>query len=99
MPPLVVVASPQGTHDILGRTDAFAERAGAPVARELRLLAGDNLLVVPHQQWLRRRRALQPIFTKHHVPRFADTSPHPPKSYLTAGPTTPRSTSASNATH
>ena len=32
---------------------------------------GDNLLVVPHQEWLPRRRALQPIFTKQHVPRFA----------------------------
>jgi cytochrome P450 len=71
MPSLVVVASPRGAHDILGRTDAFAERAATPIARELRLLAGDNLLVVPHQQWLPRRRALQPIFTKHHVPRFA----------------------------
>ena len=30
-----------------------------------------NLLVVPHDQWLPRRRALQPIFTKHHVPQFA----------------------------
>jgi cytochrome P450 len=71
MPPLVLVSSPQGAHDVLARTDAFAERAATPIAREIRRLAGDNLLVVPHREWLPRRRALQPIFTKHHVPRFA----------------------------
>lgn len=70
-PPLVVVASPQGARDVLGRTDAFAERGVTPIARELQRLLGDNLLVMPHRQWLPRRRALQPIFTKHHVPRFA----------------------------
>ena len=71
MPPLVFVSSPQGAHDILARTDAFAERAATPVSVEIRRLMGDNLLVVPHREWLPRRRALQPIFTKHHVPRFA----------------------------
>lgn len=70
-PPLVVVASPQGARDILGRTDAFAERGLTPVALEMRRLMGDNLLVVPHHEWLPRRRALQPIFTKQNVPRFA----------------------------
>jgi cytochrome P450 len=71
MPPLVFVSSPQGAHDVLARTDAFAERAATPISLELRRLVGDNLLVVPHHEWLPRRRALQPIFTKHHVPRFA----------------------------
>jgi cytochrome P450 len=71
IPPLVFVSSPQGAHDVLARTDAFAERGAMPVAVELRRLVGDNLLVMPHREWLPRRRALQPIFTKHHVPRFA----------------------------
>jgi cytochrome P450 len=71
IPPLVLVSSPQGAHDVLARTDAFAERAASPIALEIRRLVGDNLLVVPHHEWLPRRRALQPIFTKHHVPRFA----------------------------
>jgi cytochrome P450 len=71
MPPLVFVFSPQGAHDVLARTDAFAERAATPVALEIRRLVGDNLLVMPHHEWLPRRRALQPIFTKHHVPKFA----------------------------
>jgi len=70
-PPLVFVSSPQGAHDVLARTDAFAERAATPISLELRRLVGDNLLVVPHREWLPRRRALQPIFTKQHVPRFA----------------------------
>jgi cytochrome P450 len=71
IPPLVFVSSPQGAHDVLARTDAFAERAAMPVSVEIRRLLGDNLLVVPHREWLPRRRAVQPIFTKHHVPRFA----------------------------
>src|ERR1035438_7090184 len=48
MPPLVIVSSPKGAHDILARTDAFAERAATPIALEIRRLMGDNLLVVPH---------------------------------------------------
>ncbi|HZC09759.1 MAG TPA: cytochrome P450 [Mycobacterium sp.] len=71
MPPLVFVSSPQGAHDVLARTDAFAERAATPIAVELRRLVGDNLLVMPHREWLPRRRALQPIFTKQRVPQFA----------------------------
>ena len=71
MPPLVFVFSPRGAHDVLARRDGLAERAATPIATELRRLSGDNLLVLPHREWLPRRRALQPIFTKHHVPRFA----------------------------
>jgi cytochrome P450 len=71
MPPLAFVSSPQGAHDVLARTDAYAERGATSVALELRRLVGDNLLVMPHREWLPRRRALQPIFTKQHVPRFA----------------------------
>src|ERR1700750_551273 len=52
VPPLVFVSSPQGAHDILARTDAFAERAATPVSVEIRRLLGDNLLVVPHREWL-----------------------------------------------
>lgn len=69
-PPLVFVSSPRGARDVLGRTDAFAERGATPVSLELRRLIGDNVLVVPHDQWLPRRRALQPIFTKQYVARF-----------------------------
>ena len=71
MPPLVFVFSPQGAHDVLARKDGLAERAAVPISAEIRRLTGDNLLVLPHREWLSRRRALQPIFTKHHVPGFA----------------------------
>ena len=50
MPPLVFVSSPQGAHDVLARTDAFAERGATPIASEIRRLLGDNLLVVPHHE-------------------------------------------------
>ena len=71
MPPLVFITSPQGAREILGRTDDVVERGATPMSRELRRLSGDNLLVVPHADWLPRRRALQPIFTKQRVPSFA----------------------------
>ena len=38
---------------------------------QLRRLMGGNLLVLPHHEWLPRRRALQPLFTKKHVRQFA----------------------------
>ena len=71
MPPMVVVTSPRGARDVLGRTDAFAERGATTIFTQLRRLMGGNLLVLPHDEWLPRRRALQPLFTKKHVRRFA----------------------------
>jgi cytochrome P450 len=49
----------------------LAERGAAPTVRELRRLMGSSLFASPHDEWLPRRRALQPIFTKQHVARFA----------------------------
>ena len=40
MPPVVIVTSPQGARDVLGRTDAVAERGQTPMATELRRLMG-----------------------------------------------------------
>jgi cytochrome P450 len=70
-PTAVLIASPQGARDVLGRTDEVADRGGTTTAIQLRRLMGGNLLVLPHQQWLPRRRALQPMFTKQRVPRYA----------------------------
>ena len=69
MPPIVVATSPQGGRDILGRADAFVEKT--VVHAEMRRLLGNNLFDLPHEPWLPRRRALQPIFTKQHVRAFA----------------------------
>ena len=41
-----------------------------PMATELRRLMGGNLLVLAHDEWLPRRRAVQPLFTKKHVQGF-----------------------------
>jgi cytochrome P450 len=71
LPNVVVISSPQGARDLLGRTDEVADRGGARPMVEMRALMGGNLFNLPHQRWLPRRRALQPMFTKHQVPRYA----------------------------
>jgi cytochrome P450 len=70
-PTAVLIASPQGARDVLGRTDEIADRGGTTTAIQLHRLMGGNLLVLPHHQWLPRRRTLQPMFTKQRVPRYA----------------------------
>jgi cytochrome P450 len=70
-PTPVLIASPQGARDVLGRTDEIADRGGATTAVQMRRLMGGNLLVLPHHQWLPRRRTLQPMFTKLRVRRYA----------------------------
>ena len=68
MPPVVIATSPQGGRDILAQSDAVVERT--EVHHELRHLFGPNLFDVTHEEWLPRRRALQPVFTKQHVRAF-----------------------------
>src|SRR5271156_3143967 len=70
-PTAVLFASPQGARDVLGRTDEIADRGGTTTAIQLRRLMGGNLLVLPHHEWLPRRRTLQPMFTKLQVRRYA----------------------------
>ena len=67
MPALVLVSSPQGARDVLLRNGSVAERGQTTVSRELRALVGDNLLTMCQDDWLPRRRAVQPIFTRQHV--------------------------------
>src|SRR5262249_17316239 len=68
---VVLISSPQGARDVLGRSDEVADRGRARLLVELRALMGGNLLNLPHEMWLPRRRALQPMFTKRQVPRYA----------------------------
>ena len=70
-PTAVLIASPQGARDVLGRTDEIADRGGTTTAIQLRQLMGGNLLVLPHHEWLPRRRTLQPMFTKQRIRRYA----------------------------
>ena len=67
----MLVTSPDGIRDVLGRADAFTERC--QVHEEVRHVAGDSLFVLPNEQWAPRRRALQPVFTKQNVRGFRRT--------------------------
>ena len=71
IPTFVLIASPQGARDALGRTDEIADRGGTTSMVQMYRLMGGNLLDLPHHQWLPRRRTLQPMFTKQHVARYA----------------------------
>ena len=70
LPPIVVATSPRGGRDILGRSDAFVDKT--TVHDQMRRLLGDNLFDLPHDLWLARRRALQPVFTKKNVRSFSE---------------------------
>jgi cytochrome P450 len=67
-PPIVAVFSPNAMRDVLGRTDALSERC--IIHNEVRDVAGDSLFVLPNEQWRPRKRALQPVFTRHNVRTF-----------------------------
>ncbi len=68
VPPVVLAASPQGIRDVLSRKDGVIEKT--IVHHEMRHLLGGNLFDLVHDEWLPRRRALQPVFTKQHVRQF-----------------------------
>jgi cytochrome P450 len=71
LPNVVLIATPQGARDLLGRSDEVADRGRVRTMVELRALMGGNLLNLPHERWLPRRRTLQPMFTKRNVSRYA----------------------------
>jgi cytochrome P450 len=70
MPPVVIVTSPRGAREVMGRPGAFLDKT-LPMHKELRRAMGSNLFDLAHDAWLPRRRALQPVFTKQHVAAFA----------------------------
>jgi cytochrome P450 len=74
VPEIVVVTSPQGAHDVLGRSDAIVERTR--VHGEMRSLIGANLFDVMHDEWLPKRRQLQPLFTKKRVQGYGGQMSH-----------------------
>ena len=69
LPPIVLATSPQGIRDILSVRDGSIDKTST-VATELRRLLGGNLFVLPHAEWLPRRRTLQPVFTRQRVRQF-----------------------------
>ena len=68
-PPIVVAASPQAIRDIMSVRDGSVDKAGGVPAELMRLLGG-NLFVLPHKEWVPRRRTLQPVFTRQRVRQF-----------------------------
>ena len=68
VPPVVVATSPRAARDILSRSPEEMERNR--VHDEMRDLLGPNLFDLRYRGWLPRRRALQPVFTKHNVHQF-----------------------------
>ena len=70
LPPLVITTSPAGARDVHSLGHPFVERS-QPIYSEHRRLLGGSLLNFEHDAWLPRRRALQPLVTKHHVTQFA----------------------------
>lgn len=88
VPPVVLAATPRGIRDVLGRKDDAIDKT--TVHQEMRRVLGANLFDLPHDEWLPRRRALQPMFTKQHVRQFGAICPKPPKWWSPAGPTVAR---------
>lgn len=68
MPPVVIATSPRAAHDVLGRGDQHVDKT--IIHREMRQALGPNLFDLENEPWLPRRRALQPVFTKHNVRTF-----------------------------
>ena len=64
-PTVVIATSPRGARDILGPCGQYVDKT--IIHQEMRHLLGPNLFDLNHEQWLPRRRALQPVFTKHNV--------------------------------
>jgi cytochrome P450 len=69
IPPFAVITSPQGARDVLGVADGAYDKENL-VHVESRDW-GNNVFNLPNESWLKRRRALQPLFTKKHVASFA----------------------------
>jgi cytochrome P450 len=69
IPPIVLATSPDSIRDIVSVRDGSIDKTST-VATELRRLLGANLFVLPHQEWLPRRRTLQPVFTRQRVHQF-----------------------------
>ena len=95
MPPIVVVTSPQGARDILGRSGAHIDKTR--IHHEMRHLLGPNLFDLTHEPWLPRRRALQPIFTKQHVREFGGHMAQAAEMVADGWSTEPKSISTPNA--
>ncbi|WP_301123863.1 cytochrome P450 [Mycolicibacterium fortuitum] len=83
IPPIVAVTSPRGIHDVLAIRDGSIDKAST-VSTELRRIIGNNLFVMPYDEWQPRRRTLQPVFTKQRVNEFGGHMAQATESVITA---------------
>ena len=84
LPPVVVTTSPMGARDVLSRSYPFVDRT-QPLFNEHRRLVGGSLFNLKHDAWMPRRRAVQPMFTKQHVTRFAGHMAEAPRTFACWG--------------
>ena len=68
-PTIVLATSPAAIRDVLGVKDGSADKTTL-VFDEVRRILGANLANLPHQEWVPRRRTIQPVFTKQRVREF-----------------------------
>ena len=92
----MLATSPQAIRDILTVKDGSVDKTTRVLA-ELRDIIGANVVDLPHDEWLPRRRTLQPVFTKQRVGQFAGHMTEAAESVCANGATAPRSTSMRNA--
>jgi cytochrome P450 len=69
LPPIVLATSPEAIRDILTVRDDSVDKTSV-VLSELRRVMGANLFNLPYEQWLPRRRTVQPIFTRQRIRAF-----------------------------
>lgn len=69
LPPIVVATSPEAIRDILSVKNGSVDKTSL-VLSELRRVLGANLFNLPYEQWLPRRRTIQPVFTRQQVQAF-----------------------------
>ncbi|HET7691105.1 MAG TPA: cytochrome P450 [Nocardioidaceae bacterium] len=68
LPPFAFVTSPQGMHDVLTASGEDVDKK--TVFHKQTWLWGWNVFNMVHEDWVPRRRILQPVFTKKHVESF-----------------------------
>jgi cytochrome P450 len=68
-PPFIIVTSPRGARDVLTATYPLVDR-DFPFMTDQRYINGGSLLNFTHDEWVIRRRVLQPVFTKQRIAEF-----------------------------
>ena len=68
-PRVALVTSARGAHDVLAGADGAVDKLGAMYESFCAL--SPNVFNLPHERWVPRKRALQPVFTKPRTREYA----------------------------